>query len=365
MVRRGGLIHLKYLHVFRDRTGKVRHYFRRGKQRVPLPGLPGSKDFMNAYNGCLEGFILGVASAPPFERGSFAALAAAFYRSPNYLALSPSSRAQYRRVLDDFNEQHGHRLVRQMNRQHVITIMGSMAERPGAASTLLKRLRTLLRFALDLGWIQHNPAQGVRSYRLHELHTWTEEEIAEFEAQWPVGSKQRLAFALLLYTGQRGSDVRRMVWSDIAGDVIRVAQQKTGEKLNIPLHPALQQILALAPRNHVAILSTQWGRPFSLKGFGNYVADAIKKAGLPTRCKSHGLRKAAARRIAEAGGTSKEIAAVTGHKTLAEVERYTRAADQERMARSALAKQAENMHWQTEANRLPNVPKMPTKSTRD
>jgi integrase len=291
MGRRGGLIRLKYVHVFRDRTGKIRHYFRRGKQRVALPGLPGSKEFMNAYNGCLEGYTLDVAS-PPLGRRSFATLAAAYYRSPNYLALSPASRAQYRRVLDNFNERHGHRLVCQMKRQHVIAIIGSMADRPGAASTLLKRMRTLLRFALDLGWVEHNPAQGVRSYRLHEFHTWTEEEIAQFEARWPVGSKQRLAFALLLYTGQRGSDVRRMVWGDIAGDLIRVAQQKTGEKLNIPLHPALQQILAVAPRNHVAILSTQWGRPFSLKGFGNYVADAIKKAGLPTRCKSHGLRKA-------------------------------------------------------------------------
>jgi integrase len=365
MVRRGGLIRLKFVHVFRDRTGRIRHYFRCGKQRVPLPGLPGSKEFMNAYNDCLEGRTLELASPERLPRDSFAALAAAFYRSPNYLALSPASRAQYRRVLDEFNERHGHRRVRQMKRQHVLAIMGSMADRPGAATTLLKRLRTLLRFAVDLGWIEHNPAQGVRSYRLHEVHTWTEEEITQFELQWPVGSKQRLAFALLLYTGQRGSDVRRMVWSDIAGDVIRVAQQKTGEKLNIPLHPALQQILALAPHNQMAILSTEWGRPFSLKGFGNYVADAIRKAGLPTRCKSHGLRKAAARRIAEAGGTAKEIAAVTGHKTLAEVERYTRAADQERMARSALAKQAENMHWQTKANCLPNVPKMPTKSKRD
>jgi integrase len=156
-----------------------------------------------------------------------------------------------------------------------------------------------------------------------------------------------------------------MVWSDIAGDLIRVAQQKTGEKLSIPLHPALQEILAVVPRRHLANLSTEYGQPFSIKGFGNFISDAIKKAGLPARCKAHGLRKAAARRIAEAGGTAKEIAAVTGHKTLAEVERYTRAADQERMARSALAKQAGNTHWQTAASGLPNMPKMPTKSTQD
>jgi integrase len=124
-----------------------------------------------------------------------------------------------------------------------------------------------------------------------------------------------------------------MVWADVAGDTIRVAQLKTKEKLVIPLHPKLQAELARAERTQMAILATAFGKPFTVKGFGNMMADAIRAAGLPTRCKTHGLRKAAARRLAEAGATSKEIAAVTGHRTLSEVERYTRAAEQESLAR--------------------------------
>ena len=65
---------------------------------------------------------------------------------------------------------------------------------------------------------------------LEELHTWTEEEITQFEERWPNGTRERLAFALLLYTGQRGSDVYRMTWADVAGDVIRVAQLRQAQK---------------------------------------------------------------------------------------------------------------------------------------
>jgi len=184
------------------------------------------------------------------------------------------------------------------------------------------------------------PAQ--KSYRSKEIHTWNEEEIATFEKYWPEGSRERLAFSLLLYTGQRGSDVYRMLWEDYIGDTIRVAQQKTATKLTIPIHESLARLLASANRNYPTILVTAFKQPFSMKGFGNMASHAIRDAGLPRRCKPHGLRKAAARRLAEAGCSASEIMAITGHKTLAEVERYTRAAGQEQLARRAIKRQSEN-----------------------
>jgi integrase len=262
----------------------------------------------------------------------------AYFASANYKGLSAGSRSIYRRTLEPFLLEHGHRRADQMKREHVITLIGGMADRPGAANMLLKRLRILLRFGIDLGWLRDDPTIRVKTYRSHELHTWTEEEITRFEARWPQKSKQRLAFALLLCTGQRGSDVRKMVWTDIVGTTIRVAQQKTGTKLVLPLHPDLQSLLAIAPRKQATILATELGAAFSPKGFGNFVSAAIRNAGLPARCKAHGLRKAAARRLADAGCTTKQIAAITGHKSLGEIERYTRAADQERLAQEAVAK---------------------------
>jgi integrase len=159
-----------------------------------------------------------------------------------------------------------------------------------------------------------------------EWHTWTDEEIAAYEARWPIGSAARTAFAVLPFTGQRMADVSRMAWSDVGEGAIRVVQGKT--KLSVPLHPDLAEVLAAWPRAHERILTTAFGKPFTPKGFGNWMADKIGQSRVPDRCVTHGLRKAAARRLAEAGCSANEIAAITGHATLTEISRYTKAAEQ-------------------------------------
>lgn len=344
---RRDLRRLKYLHAFIDRHGKARYYFRRNGKRTSLPGSLGSKEFMDAYAVSLANQPSKPARRTTAAPGTFAALAISYYGSPSYQNLAASSRANYRRVIDGFLREHGHRRVDQIRREHIDAIIGKMANKPGAGIVLLKRIRTLLHYAIALKWLRHDPTLGATSYRSKEFHTWTEKELAQFEGRWPEGSRQRLAYALLLYTGQRGSDVYRMSYAHIEGDTIEVTQQKTGqensdEKLVIPMHQSLLRELALAKREHLVILTTAFGQPFSVKGFGNFVSDAIRDAGLPPRCKAHGLRKAAARRLAEAGCTGKQIQAITGHKSLEEVERYTRKADQMHLARQAVAKQENN-----------------------
>jgi enterobacteria phage integrase len=75
-----------------------------------------------------------------------------------------------------------------MSREHVDIIIGKMANKPGAGTILLKRLRTLVRYAIALGWTDRDPTAGVKSYRSKEIHTWNEEEIAIFEKRWPEGT---------------------------------------------------------------------------------------------------------------------------------------------------------------------------------
>lgn len=116
----------------------------------------------------------------------------------------------------------------------------------------------------------------------------------------------------MLYTGQRRSDVHRMTWADVSEVTIRVVQQKTGHKLSLPLHCDLISILTTAGRDHVTIINTEFGKPFTVDGFGQWMRDAINAAGLPLDCQPHGLRKAAGRRLAEAGCTAHEIMAVLG-----------------------------------------------------
>jgi hypothetical protein len=183
----------------------------------------------------------------------------------------------------------------------------------GSANDLLKKIRTLIKFANDSGWRTDDPTLRIKTFPEQEFHTWTEDEIAQYEKRWPIGSRERTGFALHVYTGQRRSDVAHMAWPDLAGNAINVVQAKTGARLNIPLHPNLSAALRAWPRKHVVMLTTAFNKPFSDAGYGNMMADAIAAAGLPDRCVLHGLRKAAARRLAEAGCTEKEIAAVTGH----------------------------------------------------
>jgi enterobacteria phage integrase len=357
---------LKYHHAFKDRYGEIRHYFRRQGKHTPLRGPFGSEEFWADYKACLAEVGPEV-KTPRMARprdGSFAALATLYFGSPAYRGLAKSSRINYRRVIEGFLADHGHRLVNQFKREHVDIIIGDLADKPGAGIVLLKRIKTLVRYAIALKWITSDPTLGVTSYSSKEIHTWSDAELLKFEERWQSGTKQRLAYSLHLYTGQRGSDIVPMSYTDIAGDTISVSQEKTGqadedEKLVIPMHQNLQRELALHRKKHFAILVTEWGKPFTVKGFGNFMSDAIRAAGLPGRCKAHGLRKAAARRLAEAGCTIKEIQAITGHKSLAEVERYTRKADQIRLARQAVNRQ------QNADGEFANPPKSPIASACD
>jgi len=144
-----------------------------------------------------------------------------------------------------------------------------------------------------------------------------------------------------------------MAWDDVADGSIRVVQGKTGAKLSVPLHPDLSDALSSWPRRGKHILVTTFGKPFTSNGFGNFMADNIAAAGLPDRCVTHGLRKAAARRLAEAGCTANEIAAITGHSTLVEVSRYTKAADQVHLAQTAI----DRLTARQPAQRIPTLVK--------
>ena len=191
-----------------------------------------------------------------------------------------------------------------------------------------------MRHAVEIGIRADDPTRDVKPIKIKSdgFHSWTDAEVEQFEAAHPIGSKARLALALLLYTGQRRSDVVLMGRQHLRDGCLHVRQLKTGAELAIPLHPALRTILDASPADNMAFLTTQFGKPFTSNGFGNWFRDRCNEAGLP-QCSAHGLRKAAARGLADAGCTAHEIAAITGHASLREVQRYTKGADQKRLAR--------------------------------
>lgn len=172
-------IRLKYVDRFIDRHGRQRHYFRRNHgPRLLLPGLPGSAEFMLAYQ---EAASVGDAPRPIRQRGepgTFARLTQDYFASSDFTTLSPATRAAYRNVIERFlrDENISHRLVRQMRRQHVSQIVARRADTPGAANDLLKKLRILIRFAIANGWRSDDPTVGIKKFAAGEFHTWTDAE---------------------------------------------------------------------------------------------------------------------------------------------------------------------------------------------
>jgi integrase len=342
------VVRLRHVHKLLHRDGRPRYLLRiPGRKAITLPGMPGSPEFMAAYHRGI-GSVAAPAKGP--VPGSLNALAISYYGSPAFKALKSPTQASYRRLVEEMRVNYGTGPVRLLQPQHIEAMMAEKSAHPTAANHRLRLLRALMTHAKMLKWISADPTLGVKrvAYRTDGYHTWTEAEIAAFEARWPTGTRERLAFALLLYTGQRRSDVVRMGrhhMREVPIDgrpvkLIEVVHEKTGNRLLLPIHPNLAAEIDLAPidlRGTLPYLRTAFRKPFSPRGFYNLFVSWAQEAGLPAGCSPHGLRKAAGRRLAEAGATTHQIMSILG-VTLETAEIYTRQAEQMRMAVAGMAR---------------------------
>ncbi len=322
--------------------------------------LLGGKPVIGLYAAALEGVKAHASNigAKRTVAGTVNAIVAA------YLDSSPASTSPFkttaaetqrtrRNILEGFRKEYGglpvyrtvsDKHVMLLTREHMQQIVNKKARTPFAQRNFLNTVRAMFRWAMKEGRIPDDPTLGVTREKTKTTgyKTWSETEIARFETTHPIGTKARLAFALLLYTGQRRSDVVRMGRQDVHHDVLTIDQGKThgGEEahLEIPVHPRLREIIDATPTVGVeTFLVTHFGKPYTAPGFGNWFRELCDTAGCPD-VSAHGLRKATARRLAEIGCTAHQIAAITGHASLSEVQRYTKAADRKRLAREAIAK---------------------------
>lgn len=351
MARRSRSALPKYVTAARDRYKIVRLRFRKGLFSTYLKSPFPSDAFEEEYQAALrsEKAAHGEIGKARTKAGSMAALVMSYYASPEFKGTASSTQTTYRGICEKVREGHGERMVKDLRREHVKAIIGKMSATPAAANNYLRMLRILLRHAIDIEWVTRDPTLKIKGYsnKTGGFHTWTEAEIASYEARHPIGTKPRLAMALMLYTGQRRGDAVKLGWSAVSKNRISVRQEKTGTPLAIKMHASLIEALEMAPKDKGTFLLTSYGKPFTAAGFGNWFRERCDEAGLP-HCSSHGLRKAAARRLAEAGNSANHIAAVTGHLSLKEVERYTRAADQEKMADAAVDTMPERSDRQKE-----------------
>lgn len=327
---------LKYISSFQDRHGKIRWRFRRkGYNSVYINGEFGSVGFLKEYSDAMEHKL--IVGESKVRNRSISDLIVRYYNGGDFKNLSASTQTVYRRILGKFRIRYGELFVSELKRKHIRMIIDKMSDTPTAANRVLSLLSIILDIALDLEWITINHARSIKKikHKTTGFKPWSTEDLKQFEDFYPTGSRERIAYSLYLYTGQRGIDVVRMGLANLNNDTINFTQSKTGKHLRIPLHPNLQKELSFHKNNFIFML-TMYGKSFSTKGFQQWFSKISKRAGLEN-CTGHGLRKTLGYTLADSGCTAHEIQSVTGHVTLKEVSNYTKAADQERLARQAIS----------------------------
>ncbi|PZW44850.1 integrase [Humitalea rosea] len=335
----------KFVVQDRDRHGNLRIYLRQpGKPKLRLFEALGTDAFDAEYRRALDAKQKPTPKAVgTVERGTLTALVVEYYGSADFKRLDARSSHVRRLILEKLLAEKGALPAGRMEARHILKMRDAKAEKPEAANSLVKALRAVFKHGVAAGLVKENPARSV-PYLAPQgdgLHSWTREEVEQFEAHWPVGSKPRLAMALMLFTGQRRSDVVLFGRQHVREGVLTFTQQKNRNRkpvtLTLPIIPELARIIAATPTQGLHFLTGERGTPYTPDSFGNRFRAWCRAAGLP-QCSPHGLRKAAASRLAELGCSANEIAAVTGHRTLKEVSRYTAGAAQRVMAASAMAR---------------------------
>lgn len=332
-------IKLKYLVNDTDRHGKVRHYVRvPGQPKVRLRGKPGSPEFLAAYNTALDD---DTAAPGPARHGSLGWLCRQYYRSGDFKRLGARTRKVRRAILERVCVDNGDKPYARLEPRHVIVLRDDIADTPEAANSRVKALRQVYAFAIGVGHHDRNPVRDVPYLRSGStgFHTWTIEEIRQYQDKHPLGTKARLTLDILLFTGARRSDAvtfgRQMVrqgwlhWTEAKGAA------KLRKERAIPILPNLQRSLDACPSGHLSWLVTSFGKPFTANGFGNRFRKWCDEAGLP-HCSAHGLRKAGATIAAENGATEDQLKAIFGWETSKEADRYTKKASRRKLAGDAM-----------------------------
>jgi integrase len=340
---------------FRDKCGRTRYRFRKKGFATHLfrcePGTPGFLEEL-AKAQCAQP----VAKAR-FAHGTFDALIESYYRSKKWVQLKKSTQQMRYNMVENFRRQYGSHPVDRLEARHIDRWMGDKAvNAPHAANHLRKMLNQLMKHAILLGWRSDNPVDIVEPIRIsgEGFHCWTDAEIRKYDDKWPIGTRERLAKELLLCTALRKSDMIKLGHNSRIGDRLVLYHTKNDSGTSIQILPQLEAAINAVPGGFSTYLVTQKGKPFTPAGFGNWFRERCDMAGLPN-CSAHGLRKAMARRLAEAGATVSEGMAVTGHKTTNMFMHYAAGADKNRLAQNGFGKLDNHTEMANSLTSLPSV----------
>ncbi len=359
---------LRYITRDRDRHGNVRRYFRPmlGGPKTRLAEPFQSQEFWRHYSACLEAHQKGEpippainfqasAKAPAGTRitpATWRWLCVEYFASSAFKSLDPTTQRRRRRILELTCEEpiapgdprtFGEMPLKHFGRRAVVVLRDRRAEKPEAANGRLKAVRGVFKWALASATpgVESDATRDVARLQVKSqgFHSWTIEEVAQYRAHHAIGTTPRLALEMLLLLGVRRSDVVKIGRPHCRDGWIRFrptkGQARAPQLLELPILPELEAVLAATKTGELTFLVSNYGRPFTAAGFGMRFRSWCDAAGLP-HCSAHGLRKAGATIAAENGAKPHQLMSIFGWRTLAEAERYTRAADRKKLAGEAM-----------------------------
>lgn len=329
-----------HLHRQVTRHGQITWYVRRARgKRIRLKSEYGCEAFWAEYRAAIEGAQAQAQTAKVHTLG----WALDRYRNSSaWAALSNATRRQRENIYRGIIKTAGSSLLRDITTDTIRAGRERRRDKPHAANNFLKAMRGLFSWAAETGLLRADPTRGVKMLRGENdavgFHTWSQEELDRFEARWTVGTRERLAFDLLLYTGLRRGDAVRVGRQHVRDDMIvlrteKHARGKAGEQVAIPILEPLKASITAAATGELAFLVTSAGAPWVKESFGAWFRDACRAAGCTGS--AHGLRKAGATRAAERGASERQLMAIFGWSSGRMAQLYTRSADRMRLARDA------------------------------
>jgi integrase len=322
-------------------TAKGREYwFFRSREtgRFKLPGAPGEPAFCQAYQQALELRLqrrAALGGVP--DETTWAWLIRRYLASPEYAALADSTQLDYARTCAILTEHLGPEPFRYTSRGMLKDLRDDFSKTPRKAHKLKQMASRLYSWADEAELVPEgfNPAHGVKRLKRKggdkEIVPWSDAEIAWVLESAPPHVKTPILIAL--YTGQRREDVVGMTWQQWQGDVIRARTSKTRQLIDMPCHPVLAQYLEALKRSAKVvslagpICLTERGKPFAT---ANALSGAVRRVvekhpKVPNHRSMHGLRYAAAGRMAEGGASVAAVEAVLGHRTFKMAMKYASA----------------------------------------
>lgn len=321
--------------------GKVYRWHRPTRTKLPDDIPESHPDFIAAW--AAADAIKGKPQ-PADPKGTIAAAITMMLGSAHVRAFSAVYKHEVRREADAIRKEYGTAPAAGLREHHITADLAKLE--PRRANARLKVWRLICKIAKDRTLMKSDPSAGIRkiSIKTDGYVAWSADDVEKFRDRWAIGTVQRACFELVFWTAARTVDAVAIGRQHVGRDGLLVFKQsKTGGRAHVPWTSPLpdyargwdrerktvqEAVAALA--GDMTFLQTETGRARSIKGLGNVINNAARDAGLDNRT-AHGLRKARLTMIAECGGSAHAIMAWGGHKTLAEAQRYTQAAEMKRL----------------------------------